>query len=393
MKKQFFLSVALITVCAALYTSCKVDSKKPAIHRRLPSDARFENVEDASFSNEVHIAPRVSSFFRIESEADSVVNNRENDTSAFNYAAKVQKDVSYSSNYTMKTYTITARPQNESMGTVRLLTDGMEVVGDVYHGAQMEAKVTSVARGYEFVGWMSEGKMLSTAYEFHFIANHEGELIAVFRPFSMRAVDLGLSVRWANANLGADMPSSFGDYYAWGETKAFGEEDYSNQMNFNYNRPATHVKTFYSWLTYKYCDGLEPIMTKYCSDHDYGIVDDKAELEPEDDVAHLHLRRDWHIPTYGEMKELVMRCVWVWTDINGTKGFQVFGPNGNSIFLPAAGCRGYSSRRSIDNGYYWTSLVDDSYQCNAHCLYFHSGNVSNYYLGRYLGQSIRPVRK
>ncbi|MDE5561826.1 MAG: hypothetical protein K2J00_08565, partial [Bacteroidaceae bacterium] len=35
----------------------------------------------------------------------------------------------------------------------------------------------------------------------------------------MKAVDLGLSVRWANMNVGADTPEDYGDYFAWGEVK------------------------------------------------------------------------------------------------------------------------------------------------------------------------------
>ncbi len=35
---------------------------------------------------------------------------------------------------------------------------------------------------------------------------------------TLEAVDLGLKVIWADRNLGADSPSDFGDYFAWGET-------------------------------------------------------------------------------------------------------------------------------------------------------------------------------
>ena len=33
-----------------------------------------------------------------------------------------------------------------------------------------------------------------------------------------RAVDLGLSVKWASCNVGADSPEEYGGYYAWGDT-------------------------------------------------------------------------------------------------------------------------------------------------------------------------------
>ena len=35
----------------------------------------------------------------------------------------------------------------------------------------------------------------------------------------VEAVDLGLSVKWANMNVGATKDSGFGSYFAWGETK------------------------------------------------------------------------------------------------------------------------------------------------------------------------------
>ena len=30
-------------------------------------------------------------------------------------------------------------------------------------------------------------------------------------------VDLGLSVKWATCNLGANLPSEYGDYYSWND--------------------------------------------------------------------------------------------------------------------------------------------------------------------------------
>ena len=48
--------------------------------------------------------------------------------------------------------------------------------------------------------------------------NNEENGEALEEPFVFGAVDLGLSVKWANANVGADSPEAFGNYYAWGET-------------------------------------------------------------------------------------------------------------------------------------------------------------------------------
>lgn len=45
----------------------------------------------------------------------------------------------------------------------------------------------------------------------------------------------------------------------------------------------------------------------------------------------------WRMPTLKEMEELINKCMWTWTTLNGVNGYKVVGLNGNSIFLPAAG--------------------------------------------------------
>lgn len=59
---------------------------------------------------------------------------------------------------------------------------------------------------------------------------------------------------------------------------------------------------------------------------------------------------NWHTPTKDEMNELLYDCTWEWTTYNGVNGQLVTGPNGNSIFLPAAGwihpsCRNLSCQQ------------------------------------------------
>ena len=143
------------------------------------------------------------------------------------------------------------------------------------------------------------------------------------------AVDLGLSVKWATFNVGATSPEEYGGYYAWGETEE--KEDYS-------------------WETYKWCNGSYDTMTKYCTNSSYGTVDNKTVLDLEDDVAHVKWGGDWRMPTTDEQDELRNNCTWEWTALNGVNGYRVTGPNGNSIFLPAAG---YRYRTAVGSrGYY-----------------------------------------
>lgn len=126
-------------------------------------------------------------------------------------------------------------------------------------------------------------------------------------------VDLGLSVKWATCNVGANKPEEYGDYFAWGEVKP---------------------KEVYDWSTYKWCDGSEESLTKY-----NGYFDISFELELSDDVAHTNWGGDWRMPTAEDFIELMGQCTWTRATLNGVKGRKVTGPNGNSIFLPDAGIR------------------------------------------------------
>ena len=65
---------------------------------------------------------------------------------------------------------------------------------------------------------------------------------------------------------------------------------------------------------------------------------------------------DWRLPNKKEMDELIKKCKWIWTEQNGVDGFKITGPNGNSIFLPAAGYRQWAKTHVNEAyGYYWTS--------------------------------------
>ena len=185
------------------------------------------------------------------------------------------------------------------------------------------------------------------------------------------AIDLGLSVKWASCNVGATKPEELGNYYAWGET-----EEKSN----------------YNWSTYKWCNGSYNTMTKYCTSSDYGTVDNKTVLDLEDDVAHVKWGGDWRMPSLDEIKELLENCTWQWTSVNGVNGYRVTGPNGNSIFLPAAGYRyGTDVYDRGRDGNYWSSSLDGYGSGNAFYLYFSDGFCGWYGNDRYCGRSVRPV--
>lgn len=136
-------------------------------------------------------------------------------------------------------------------------------------------------------------------------------------------VDLGLSVKWATCNVGADRPEDFGDYYAWGELEP---------------------KESYTWENYRFGVGEElPFkrkLSKYNTDRNRGVVDNKTTLDLVDDVANVRWGGSWRIPTLEEWTELRRNCTWTADSINGVKVLKgtsnIPGYTDRSIFLPAA---------------------------------------------------------
>ena len=169
------------------------------------------------------------------------------------------------------------------------------------------------------------------------------------------AVDLGLSVKWATCNIGADSPEDYGDYFAWGETETKDEYTESNSVT-------------------------------------YGVEMDDFSGNAEYDAATANRGGSWRMPTSDELKELFDDCTWTWTRQNGVNGYLVTGPNANSIFLPAAG---YRNGTSLDDagsyGRYWSSSpgINNYY---AYFLDFNSSMRSLTYISyRTSGRTVRPV--
>ena len=153
-----------------------------------------------------------------------------------------------------------------------------------------------------------------------------------------RAVDMGLSVRWADCNVGANHSYDTGDYYAWGETS---------------------TKVSFPWNTYKHISNGKLI--KYCSNSSSGRVDNKRILETQDDAAYVNWGNAWRIPTKEQWEELAdnNKCKWEWTTDSGVYGYKVTSKiTGNSIFLPVTGYKPGGTRiEHPELGLYWTSTL------------------------------------
>lgn len=189
-----------------------------------------------------------------------------------------------------------------------------------------------------------------------------------------QVVDLGLpsGTLWASCNVGATKPEEYGDYFAWGETD---------------------TKEKYTWETYKWCNGSETKLIKYNGSSMYGdngFTDDKTELDLEDDAAYVKWGKNWRMPTTDQMKELRDRCTLTWTNYKGVNGYQVIGPNGNSIFLPAAGSPDSFGNHSAGKyGWYWSRSF--YYTLTSWRVFFGSNSYSCDYNERCSGYSVRPV--
>ena len=190
-------------------------------------------------------------------------------------------------------------------------------------------------------------------------------------------VDLGLSVFWATCNLGAKLPSDYGGFYAFGETRTKKMNEYDSEH-------------------YKFYD---PTSVRFSRYDDYG-PDPAKKLYIEDDAARVNWGGSWRIPTQKEQQELVEQCKWVWVSVNGHFGYKVTGPTGKSIFLPASGIAGYSNSRYADRGnrgYYHASDAPVGKYGGLYCLFFdHSmGEIGIDHILPiiYMGRSVRPVMK
>ena len=171
-------------------------------------------------------------------------------------------------------------------------------------------------------------------------------------------VDLGLRVKWATCNVGANTPEEYGNYYAWGETSTKSRYNKDNCKTWKRSMSDIRGKSSY-------------------------------------DAARANWGGSWRLPTKAEFDELLNNCTRQWTTQNGVKGMRFTSKrNGNSIFLPAAGDRyGTSTYLAGDTGLYWSSapFVESDTQC-AYSLEFRSGGIvrADWDL-RSRGNTVRPV--
>ena len=179
--------------------------------------------------------------------------------------------------------------------------------------------------------------------------------------------DLGLpsGTKWASYNVGASAPEEYGEYFAWGELK---EKDVFNESNY-----------------------------QFCKNGIYANIGDDIG-GTEYDVARERWGDKWIMPNKRMMRELFENCSTKWTTLNGVYGMEFTGPNGNTLFLPAAGYR--KDDQQLQGGVwgdYWASTASEANTYSAYELYFKDGLINCDYIYndnptyRRNGHTVRPV--
>ena len=196
---------------------------------------------------------------------------------------------------------------------------------------------------------------------------------------SKNTVDLGLpsGLLWATCNLGANSPTEYGLYFAWGETEGY---------------VAADEKGEFSWGTYKF-GGSDTNN----SQSKYNSTDGLTTLEPQDDAVTVMLGRSWRIPTEAEVQELIDNTTNSWVE-----DYQGSGVNGRlfkgkgeyadkELFLPACGYVTSLGTSEDSSGRYWSSSLSTSFRYNGRNLFFSSSSPYMISAMRSFGCPLRPV--
>lgn len=184
------------------------------------------------------------------------------------------------------------------------------------------------------------------------------------------AVDMGDAGYWATCNIGANSPEESGLYFQWGDVQGWTQEQ------------VKAGEKVFNWANYKYCNGDETKLNKYCNKAIYGIVDNLLKLESEDDAAKVIMGSDWRMPTIDELKKLYDLCNNEWitnyeeTGVAGELFTLKDNPN-RKIFFPASGY--INGSRIVDvgfSGFYWSCSLYTSNSTYVHSFYLHSSKIN-----------------
>jgi serine/threonine protein kinase len=179
---------------------------------------------------------------------------------------------------------------------------------------------------------------------------------------NVQAIDLGLSVLWANCNVGANQNDPNGGLYGWGDST--GKMTSTNSDDYLDKKGGMFISVPHNISGTKY------------------------------DIATTYWGKNWRIPNREQWKELVTKCKWTFESNEGVEGYRVEGINGNSIFLPMTGVRDGNQISNINIGCYWTGELVD-YDVTAAYYYYCDRKKNNDIISTrmdvYMGLAVRPI--
>lgn len=246
-----------------------------------------------------------------------------------------------------------------------------------------------------------------------FIAKQVRFKVDVINQSKYKFVDLGLSVKWATCNIGAESPEDYGHCFAWGETTVKSSYLWSNYKYYN-ETYSDSIKKYYesedktNYNQYIYIDEKvskwsEAEKAKFMKNHRKaiywrsqvsGMTKEEAQKELKiqqvidknklfilqngfEDAATYNWGGTCRMPTIGEWIELAQKCTWNLKQ----GGYEVIGPNGNSIFLPIR----------VFSVHYWSSTQYTSLPGRAWSFYYEVNCRYKSFEDRYKGLYVRPV--
>ena len=163
-------------------------------------------------------------------------------------------------------------------------------------------------------------------------------------------VDLGLSTKWAKYNLGATSETEIGGLFGFGDKTGFNTS-------------------------------IDP--ASYASADIYKTANDLAYKAFEGKVT---------MPTIAEFEELFALCTREWVEVEGVAGYKFIGPNGNSIFMPAAGSRTQGTTTGVGvEGCYLSGSINVSDTQFAMSYHFNSALATRATTPVYQALAIRAV--
>ncbi|MBQ3635250.1 MAG: hypothetical protein II951_06495 [Bacteroidales bacterium] len=215
-------------------------------------------------------------------------------------------------------------------------------------------------------------------------------------------VDLGLSVKWASMNLGAECPEDYGSYYQWATTEPVDSTARLSLESYKFYKTSSDKDA--EGFSKKKAHGFNKYVPKSEADDNGfdGFSDDLNTIALEDDAAFAALGENWRVPSLKEWRELEDSCTWVWCALNNVDGYKVTsnvaGFTDKWIFIPAAGYKGkhvalissdFYDRG--DKGCYWCDSVSVKRPAQALSFEFTKRRKYDELSHRHMALPIRPV--